>query len=116
MLAADLCAQLKENISSKGPAQGLFEDCMVNDRSRPLLLVFDRACDLFPIFQHNSTYQVSTTRIPSTRLLQRSHVICFYHQALVADLLDFKLNRVTIDIKEKEGELLRVVNSHWIVD
>eukprot|EP01034_Spumella_vulgaris_P023349 gene23349-29562_t len=80
MLAADLCAQLKENISVKGPAQSLFGDCMVNDRSRPLLLIFDRACDLFPIFQHNSTYQ-----------------------ALVSDLLDFKLNRVTIELKDKEG-------------
>lgn len=59
MLAHELCGMLRENISAKGPAPSLFEECLVNDRSRPLLLIFDRACDLFPVLQHSSLYQVS---------------------------------------------------------
>jgi hypothetical protein len=69
---------LKENISSRGPAQALFEDCLVHDRSRPLLLILERSSDLFPVLQHNSSYQ-----------------------ALIADLLDFKLNRVTVEVNDK---------------
>ena len=57
------------------------KDCLVNDRSRPLLLIVDRISDLFPVLQHASTYQ-----------------------ALINDLLDSKLNRVTIETPEKEGE------------
>ena len=53
----------------------------MNDRSRPLLLIVDRISDLFPVLQHASTYQ-----------------------ALINDLLDLKLNRVTIEVPEKEGE------------
>lgn len=53
----------------------------MNDRSRPLLLVFDRAVDMFPVLQHNGSYQ-----------------------ALITDLLDAKLNKVTIDIPDKDGE------------
>jgi sec1 family domain-containing protein 1 len=56
---------------------------VVNDRARPLLLITDRINDLFPILQHASTYQ-----------------------ALINDLLDLKLNRVTIETPEKEGILL----------
>lgn len=80
MLTRELNSLLKENISSRGPAQALFEECLVNDRTRPLLLITDRITDLFPVFQHASTYQ-----------------------ALINDLLQLKLNRVTIDIPEKEG-------------
>lgn len=58
MLAQELNSLLKENTSSRGPAQALFEDCLVNDRSRPLLLITDRISDLFPVLQHASTYQV----------------------------------------------------------
>eukprot|EP01038_Epipyxis_sp_PR26KG_P005707 gene5707-7877_t len=80
MLAHELNSLLKENISSRGPAQALFEDCLMNDRSRPLLLIFDRTADLFPVLQHNLTYQ-----------------------ALIDDLLDYKLNRVNIEIADKSG-------------
>eukprot|EP00598_Pedospumella_elongata_P001545 CAMPEP_0184981196 /NCGR_PEP_ID=MMETSP1098-20130426/11029_1 /TAXON_ID=89044 /ORGANISM="Spumella elongata, Strain CCAP 955/1" /LENGTH=650 /DNA_ID=CAMNT_0027504739 /DNA_START=110 /DNA_END=2062 /DNA_ORIENTATION=- len=82
MLAQELNSLLRENISARGPAQALFEDAMVNnDRtSRPLLLISDRISDLFPVLQHASTYQ-----------------------ALINDLLDLKLNRVTIEAPEKEG-------------
>lgn len=78
MLAHEFNQILKENISSRGPAQALFEDCLVHDRSRPLMIIMDRSNDFFPIFQHNSTYQ-----------------------ALINELLDFKLNRVTVDVVEK---------------
>jgi len=80
MLAHEFNSLLKENISSRGPAQALFEDCLVGDRPRPLLLIFDRSSDFFPILQHTSKYQ-----------------------ALISDLLDYKLNRVTIDIPEKDA-------------
>jgi len=79
MLARELNTMLRENISSRGSAQSLFEDCLVNDRSRPLLLIADRVTDLFPILQHAATYQ-----------------------ALINDLLDMKLNRVTIDLKDSK--------------
>jgi Tfp pilus assembly protein FimT len=80
MLASEVTTILRENISSRGPAQPLFEDCLVHsDRSqRPLMIIMDRSNDLFPMLQHNSTYQ-----------------------ALIAELLDFKLNRVTVEIPEK---------------
>lgn len=80
MLASELHGILKENISSRGPAQALFEDCLVHDKARPLLLIVERSSDMFPVFQHNSTYQ-----------------------ALISDLLEFKLNRVTVDIADKTG-------------
>lgn len=78
MLAHEVNNVLKENISSRGPAQALFEDSLMHDRSRPLLLIIDRSADLFPILQHNSAYQ-----------------------ALISDLLEFKLNRVTIESADK---------------
>lgn len=78
MLAREFNTMLRENISVRGPAQALFEDCLVQDRVRPLMLIVDRSVDLFPVLQHTSTYQ-----------------------ALISDLLDCKLNRVTIDVPEK---------------
>jgi hypothetical protein len=35
------------------------QECLVNDRTRPLLLITDRISDLFPVLQHASTYQVT---------------------------------------------------------
>lgn len=78
MLAREFSSLLHENISTRGPAQALFEDCLVQDRARPLLLIIDRGQDLFPVLQHTSSYQ-----------------------SLVSDLLDVKLNRVTVEIPEK---------------
>jgi hypothetical protein len=78
MLSREFNTMLRENISVRGPAQSLFEDCLVQDRARPLMLILDRSSDLFPILQHTSTYQ-----------------------ALISDLLDCKLNRVTIDVPDK---------------
>ncbi len=84
MLAVELNNTLKENISSRGPAQALFEDCLVHDRSRPLLVILERSSDLFPVLQHNSTYQ-----------------------ALIGDLLDFKLNRVTVEVNDKASSSIK---------
>ena len=80
MLAQELCNTLTENISPRGPAQGLFSDCLVSDRPRPLLLIFDRSSDMVPPLMHTSTYQ-----------------------ALVDDLLDHRLNRVTVDLPGKDN-------------
>lgn len=83
MLANELCTMLRDNVSSRsGAAQSLFEDCLVSEhnRPRPLLLILDRTADLFPVLQHTSTYQ-----------------------ALVHDLLDYQLNRVNLDVEERDG-------------
>lgn len=58
MLAQSFAALLRENISPRGPASSLFADALVSDRPRPLLLIFDRNSDIFPLLQHTSTYQV----------------------------------------------------------
>lgn len=75
MLAQEVCSSLRENLSPRGPAQSLFSECLLSDRSRPLLLIFDRTSDMAPLLQHTSTYQ-----------------------ALVDDLLEHRLNRVTVDV------------------
>ncbi len=81
MLANELNQLLKEHVMSRGSAQALFEECLGHDRPRPLLVVVDRMSDLYPILQHNNTYQ-----------------------ALVSDLLDFKLNRVTVEASDSKGK------------
>jgi hypothetical protein len=76
MLAREVNTLLRENITPRGSQPSLLGDCLVQaERSRPLLLITDRMIDLFPILQHTSTYQ-----------------------ALISDLLDFRLNRVAVDI------------------
>ena len=75
MLAKELSIILRENLSSRGPAQALFSECLLSDKPRPLLLIFDRTCDMSPPLQHTSTYQ-----------------------ALIDDLLDHRLNRVTVEV------------------
>ena len=80
MLAQELCDMVKENLSPRGPAQSLFADCLVSDRARPLMLIFDRTADMSSPLMHTSSYQ-----------------------ALIDDLLDHKLNRVTIDLSGKDG-------------
>jgi sec1 family domain-containing protein 1 len=76
MLARDLCTLIHENISPRGPAYSLLSGSLINERSRPLMLIFDRTCDLATPVMHTSTYQ-----------------------SLIDDLLEHKLNRVTIDLK-----------------
>ena len=57
-----------------------FVESLNSDRPRPLLLIFDRTADIAPPLLHTSTYQ-----------------------ALVDDLLDHHLNRVTIELPAKDG-------------
>lgn len=76
MLARDLCALVHENISPRGAAYSLLSGSLINDRARPLMLIFDRTCDMASPVMHSSTYQ-----------------------SLIDDLLDHKLNRVTIESK-----------------
>jgi hypothetical protein len=75
MLARDVCAIVRENISPRGAAYSLLSGCLVSDKSRPLLLIFDRNSDLATPVIHTSTYQ-----------------------SLIDDLLDHKLNRVNIEL------------------
>jgi hypothetical protein len=80
MLAQELCASLRENISPRGPAQAVFAECLVSDRPRPLLIIMDRTDDMVPPLLHTSTYH-----------------------ALIDDLLDCKLNRVSVEVPSKDG-------------
>lgn len=85
LLAQNLCDLLRENISPRGPAQQLFSECLISDRSRPLLLIFDRTSDMTTPLMHSSLYQ-----------------------PLIDDLLDHKLNKVTLldrDNKKKRYDL-----------
>jgi sec1 family domain-containing protein 1 len=81
MLASELNKTLRESLSSRGPAYQLLSECLVSDRPRPLLLIFDRTHDLMPPLLHSSTYQ-----------------------ALVDDLLDYRLNRVSVDVTTKGAD------------
>lgn len=104
MLARSVFQALSENLTARGPAYSLFADCLVSTSgstdyassghhgsdgsssggsttsSRPLLLIFDRSCDLTPPVMHTSSYQ-----------------------ALIDDLLDHRLNRVTVDVSTAKG-------------
>jgi hypothetical protein len=83
MLATELGTLLRENISPRGAAQALFSESLSlnQHQSRPLLVVFDRSTDMCPIVQHTASYQ-----------------------ALVDDLLEHRLNRVTIDTATKQQQ------------
>lgn len=86
MLAREVNTLLRENITPRGSQPSLLGDCLVQaERSRPLLLITDRIIDLFPILQHTSTYQ-----------------------ALISDLLDFRLNRVAVDLDGGVGSANRL--------
>ena len=78
MLAHELCTLLRDQITirSNTTSNNLFIDCMntMDHRNRPLLVLFDRTFDMSPPLLHTSTYQ-----------------------ALIDDLLDHTLNRVTIE-------------------
>ena len=82
MLAQNLGSLLRENIGPRGPASALFGESLSlsQHRSRPLLVVIDRSTDMCPPIQHNASYQ-----------------------ALIDDLLEHRLNRVTIDSGSKAG-------------
>ena len=82
MLAHKLNSAIKESSTPRGPAYALFSEALSsslaypspgNMSTRPLLLIFDRTADMTPPLMHSATYQ-----------------------ALVDDLLDLKLNKVTV--------------------
>lgn len=82
MLAKDIGALLRENVSPRGAAHALFSESLSlsQQQSRPLLVIFDRSADMCPVLQHTASYQ-----------------------ALIDDLLDHRLNRVTIESKKGDG-------------
>jgi hypothetical protein len=80
MLAYELNNMIKEHLSQRGLTQSVFAECLSSDNRPPLLILFDRTSDMSPPFLHTSTYQ-----------------------ALIDDLLDHKLNRVTIESTDKPG-------------
>jgi hypothetical protein len=75
MLAADFCNTLRENLTPRGSAHSIFSDFLVSDRPRPLMLIFDRTCDMALPLSHSSSYQ-----------------------SLIDDLLDLHLNKVTVEV------------------
>mmetsp|Transcript_8618 Transcript_8618/g.12859 ORF Transcript_8618/g.12859 Transcript_8618/m.12859 type:complete len:651 (-) Transcript_8618:37-1989(-) len=80
MVAQELCSALRENLSPRGAAHSIFGDFLVSDRPRPLLLVLDRTSDLATPLMHSSSYQ-----------------------SLVDDLLEYKLNRVSVSVPDRAG-------------
>jgi sec1 family domain-containing protein 1 len=81
MLATELNSLLRDSLSARSTSSSLFEECLVHDQRRPLLIVLERSADIFPVLQHNALYQ-----------------------ALIADVLDLQLNRVTVEVQDK-GDL-----------
>src|SRR5690554_4991620 len=72
---------LRDHIFSRGgAASSLFKDSLAVERSRPLLVIFDRNEDLVTPLHHTATYQ-----------------------ALVDDVLEHRLNRVQVKIDKKDG-------------
>lgn len=84
MLANELNALIKEQISIKNSTtSSIFSECLSaanSNTNRPLLIIYDRTCDMTPPLLHTSTYQ-----------------------ALIDDLLEHKLNRVTVDPSGKSS-------------
>jgi sec1 family domain-containing protein 1 len=80
MLAVELCNSLRECLSPRGSAHSIFGDFLVSDRPRPLLLIADRSSDFTSPLLHASSYQ-----------------------ALVDDLLDLHLNKVSVMAPAKTG-------------
>lgn len=89
MLAHEVCSVMKEYFSTRNPTHQIFENCLTQSShssssstsspsARPVLVLFDRSLDLFPLLTHSSSYL-----------------------SLIHDLLPFHLNKVTIDVQEK---------------
>lgn len=80
MVARKLEGKIKEHIASARGSSHLFsggEGSQAWSNNRPLLILLDRNVDLVPMLSHSWTYQ-----------------------ALVHDVMDMKLNRVTVDTTE----------------
>ncbi|KAN0063034.1 Vesicle trafficking between the ER and Golgi [Thecaphora frezii] len=82
LVARKLESKLREHLTSARGSGNLFSEggsgAQLWNQSRPLLVILDRNVDLVPMFAHSWTYQ-----------------------ALVQDVLDLKLNRVTVVSSEK---------------
>ncbi|EPQ28845.1 uncharacterized protein PFL1_03648 [Pseudozyma flocculosa PF-1] len=82
LVARKLESKLREHMTSARGAGNLFSESTSGaqswNTSRPLLVILDRNVDLVPMFAHSWTYQ-----------------------ALVQDVLELKLNRVTVVSSEK---------------
>jgi hypothetical protein len=82
MVARKLDAKLKEHVASRGGT--LFtSDSAAGAFQRPVLIILDRNIDLTPMVSHSWTYQ-----------------------ALVNDVLEMKLNRITVQALEN-GKMIR---------
>lgn len=85
MLGRQLTDMLRDHIFARGGAtSSLFKDSLAVERSRPLLLIFDRNEDLVTPLHHTATYQ-----------------------ALVDDVLEHRLNRVQVKIDKKDGSAVQ---------
>jgi sec1 family domain-containing protein 1 len=80
MLAHELNTSLREALNPRGASHSNFSDFVVSDRPRPLLVIFDRTSDLATPLTHSCTYQ-----------------------SLVDDLLDHRLNKVTVNVSGKDA-------------
>lgn len=78
MLAHELNNILREALNPRGNNHSNFSDFVASDRARPLLVIFDRTSDLATPLTHSCTYQ-----------------------SLIDDLLDHRLNKVTVNISTK---------------
>ncbi len=84
MVSRKLDAKLRDHLASNPSARSGSSSSGLDSLSRPLLVILDRNVDLVPMMSHSWTYQ-----------------------ALVHDVLDMKLNRVTVEVSEAmAGEVL----------
>lgn len=96
MVARKLEAKIRDQLASGGasanlrlssgpytPGNGLFDDTLgVGALERPVLIILDRNLDLVPMLSHSWTYQ-----------------------ALVHDVMDMRLNRVTLTVSPPPSRL-----------
>ena len=82
MLAHELTNTLREALNPRGTNHANFNDFIVSDRPRPLLVIFDRTSDLGTPLTHSIVYQ-----------------------SLVDDLLDHRLNKVTVNVNGKDSSV-----------
>ena len=82
MVARKLDARLREQVANRSSTLFTADSASASSSfSRPLLIILDRNIDLVPMVAHSWTYQ-----------------------ALVSDVLDSKLNRVTVQVRAAMGE------------
>jgi len=78
MLAHEITNTLRDALNPRGSNHANFSDFIVSDRPRPLLVIFDRTSDLATPLTHSCTYQ-----------------------SLIDDLLEHRLNKVTVNVSGK---------------